>query len=142
MAATSTFDAITGAEPMASPYAIQSTAADACTRRSSAASLQKYEPAKRAVASQPSASSTALRVFGRAGGGRHAAPEGEDVGADLVPLLDLQPLALEEGPDAQRVPARDVLQQRDEDAERVVAQDGPASDRRQVLRLRHRDGVA
>src|SRR5262245_39907324 len=103
---------------MASPYAIHRTAADACTRRSSDWSLQKYELTKRPVATHPSASSTPHRLVRR--GGRRAAADREDVRPDLVPLLDLQPLALEERADADGIPARDVLQQRDEDAQRVL----------------------
>src|SRR5256712_1709788 len=68
--------------------------------------------------------------------------DGHPVRARLVPLLDDQPVRLEQLPDADGVPAHDVLEDGHQDAQRVVAHDRPFGDPRNVLRLRDRDGEA
>src|SRR5690348_6395866 len=86
------------------------------------------------------------RIRDTASGRRHVGSSGrtaanrEPVGADAIPLLDEQSAILEEGANAHRVPAGDLLEHGNEHAQRVVADDRPTRDLGDEPRLGGGDG--
>ncbi|MEO7137023.1 MAG: hypothetical protein ABI037_04870 [Gemmatimonadales bacterium] len=61
--------------------------------------------------------------------GQGGVADGERVGAGLVPVLQHQAVRCEEAPDHGAVPPGDLLQDRDQDAEPVIAQYGALGNR-------------
>src|SRR5215217_9074885 len=102
--ATTKFAAITGGCLVMNPYASQVIAPAACTA-SSQDGRTRYEQANTAVASQPTHSDKAARhALGGARFVRLGGPERQQVGADLVPLLDQEPPGLEDRVYLSRIP--------------------------------------
>src|SRR5580700_2601148 len=67
--------------------------------------------------------------------------DGEQIRLHLVPLLNEEALRFKHIANRQGVPSRHVFEYRDQDRQRVIADDRPLRDRRQVFVLRHRYGV-
>src|SRR5580700_1165820 len=65
---------------------------------------------------------------------------GQRIGPDLVPFLQQESVRFKEGPDLDGDPAQDVLQNRDQHAQPVLAEDGTPRNLRDVFVFRHRDG--
>src|SRR5579864_8171561 len=97
--------------------------------------------AKIDVASQPMRSSTG--ALGSNCSTREicgtAVADRDHVGGDLVPLLNHESLCFEKCTDLHAVPPDDVLENRDQHAERVLTQNGALRDGSEVLILRDGD---